>query len=196
MRYTASIFFLIWIILFVNCELFNPREPEDPSGSSGNWTPPANPREVLENISSSFTLHDGILYLKSFAKPNYIDTAFVFIPDVSVPSYDSTIFTEWDYDTEQAFILTLFSPDFIPSDSSASIYFQAISEPPGEITPVYREKYTLTIHSTEDLPSEYSGYSDIRFDRNYNSEWVITSWIDEKIEGVPSLTELKSAISH
>jgi hypothetical protein len=182
--------------IFLGCELFNPRDAEQPSGSSGNWIPPANPRGVLDNISAGFELHDAIFYMKSFAKPNYIDTAFVFFPDVSVPAYDSTVFSEWGYDAEQAFILALFSPDFLPPDSSASVYFEPVSEPPGETAPLYREKYTLIVHTTTDLPSEYSGYADIRFSRNYNDEWVMISWQDERIEGATSLTELKSAISH
>jgi len=196
---------LIYIIIFISlmgllmggCDLFETREAEIPVGSANIWNPPANPREVLDNISLAFSLHDGLLYMKSFAQTGYSDSAFMFHPDWSSASYDSTIFADWGYSAEQSFILTLFSQDFIPLDSTASIQFIAESEPPGEILPIYRENYTIIIqHTQSNLPKEFSGRADIKFDRNHNSDWVIIAWTDEQTGNDPSLTELKSTLSN
>ena len=188
---------IIFLLLFSGCALFESRQPENPAGSANIWTPPANPRDVLDNISSAFELHDGILYMKSFAQEGNSDSGFVFQPDISSASYDSTIFADWDYNSELSFILLLFSPDFLHPDSISSIQFIAESEPPGEILPLYRESYSITInHTLSSLPAVYSGKADIKFDRNHNGDWVIIRWSDEQYGGNPSLTELKSALSN
>ena len=184
-------------LFFGGCSLFETRDAESPLGSANIWNPPANPREVLDNISQAFSLHDGLLYMKSFARTGYSDSAFVFHPDWSSASYDSTIFADWGCSAEQSFILTLFSQDFLPLDSTASIQFIAESEPPGETLPLYRENYSIVIHHTQSsLPNEYTGRADIRFDRNHNGDWVIITWTDEQTGNNPSLTELKSTLSN
>ena len=177
--------------------MFGTRDPENPTGSSNLWNPPANPAGVLENVTNAFQLRDGILYMKSFAQPGYSDSAFKFIPDISSPSYDPTVFSGWEYDAEQAFVLMLFSPDFLPDDSLCTFEFIAESEPPELTLPIYREQYFLEIHHTNsNLPVEFSGRANIQFDLNSNLDWVIISWTDESISGSQSLTELKSAISN
>jgi hypothetical protein len=188
---------LLLILSLQNCDWFSTREAEEPGGSSNIWIPPANPAEVLENIDLAFQLHDGILYMKSFAQPGYSDSIFVFHPDVTSPNFDSSIFTDWGYSREQAFIFTLFSPDFLPQDSLISFQFIPEIEPPGEYLPLYREKYNIVVHHTQaNLSTEFSGRAEIQFDRNHNGDWVIINWTDEKLEDKPTFTELKSAISN
>ena len=180
-----------------SCGMFGTREPENPSGSSSLWNPPANPAGVLENITDAFQVRDGILYMKSYAQPGYSDSTFRFQPDISSPSYDSSVFNNWGYDSELSFMLMLFSPDFLPDDSLCTIEFIAESEPPELNLPIYREQYILEIHHTNNnLPTEFSGRANIQFDLNSNLDWVIISWTDESISGSQSLTDLKSAISN
>ena len=183
--------------MMLNCDMFGTREPENPTGTSSLWIPPANPAGVLANIAEAFQVRDGILYMRSFARPGYSDSTFSFRPDYTSASYDSTIFSGWGYDSEQSFILMLFSPPFLPADSACSIEFIAESEPPGEFLPLYREQYILTIHHTNsNLPAEFSGNANIQFDRNHNGDWVIISWTDETSGESSGITELKSAISN
>jgi len=180
-----------------SCGMFGTREPENPSGFSSLWNPPANPAGVLANVTDAFQVRDGVLYMKSFAQPGYSDSTFRFQPDISSPSYDPTVFSDWGFDAEQAFILMLFSPDFLPDDSICAIEFIAESEPPELTFPIYREQYILEIHHTDsNLPTEFSGRANIQFGLNSNLDWVIISWTDESISGSHSLTELKSAISN
>ncbi len=194
MKIKTSIFIILVVI--TSCGLFDTREPEEPTGTSSIWTPPANPSDVLQNLVLAFSLRDEYLYMKSFAQPGYADSAFIFQPDYSSPSYDSSLFDDWDYYDEQAFIITLFSPDFIPLDSVCSLEFEAESTTPGE-SPLYREKYFLTIrHTNSNLPKEYSGRADVRFERNHSGDWVIIRWNDESYGDAPNLTELNSLISN
>lgn len=182
---------------FSGCGLFETREPETPVGPSSFWTPPAVPRDVLDNISLAFTHHDATLYMKSFAKPNSADSVFSFFPDLSAVGYDTALFIDWGYYEEDAFIKNLFSPAFLPFDSLASIEFTAENEPPGEDYPVYRETYNITLGLTSDeIPSSYSGKADIRFSRDHTGVWVISTWEDEKNGDFPSITTLKFTTSN
>ena len=188
---------ILLVTLFTSCGLFETRNPESPEGITNFWTPPVDPADVLDNINMAFSLHDASLYMKSFAKPDNADSLFRFYPDMSTIGYDTTLFTQWGYYDEDAFIRNLFSPDFLPSNAVAMIEFIAESEEPGENTPVYRESYTITLQLTDlELPQEYSGKANIRFDRDYNSNWVIISWEDEASGDNPSITQLKSIVSN
>jgi len=188
---------ILVLMLFTSCEFFDTRNPESPEGSTNFWTPPVDPADVLENVNMAFSLHDASLYMKSFAKPDNADSAFTFYPDMSTIGYDTTLFTQWGYYDEDAFIRNLFSPDFLPTNAVALIEFIAESEEPGENTPVYRESYTITLQLTDlELPQEYSGKANIRFDRDYNNNWVIISWEDEASGDNPSITKLKSIVSN
>jgi len=196
MKVITKILLLSILLTISSCGVFDTREPENPAGSSNIWNPPANPRQVLDNISTYFALRDGVLYMKSFAQPGFADSVYQFQPDYTSPSYDSTLFSVWGYDNELQFILSLFSPDFLPADSLCSIVFNPENEPPGEFYPQYRENYLIELHHTNPgLPSQFSGKADIRFDRNLSGDWVIIEWKDENSGGV-TLTELKSAVSN
>lgn len=185
------------VLFFTSCGLFETRNPESPEGITNFWTPPVNPADVLENINMAFSLHDASLYMKSFAKPGNADSLFRFEPEISTIGYDTALFTDWGYYDEDAFIRNLFSPDFLPSNAVALIEFTAESEEPGENTPIYRESYNITLQLTDlELPQEYSGKANIRFDRDYNSNWVIISWEDEASGDNPSITKLKSIVSN
>jgi len=196
MKANALIIILTGVLTITGCGIFGTREPENPAGSSNIWPPAVTRRQVLDNISLAFTAQDAVLYMKSFAQPDFADSVFKFIPDYTSPSYDSTIFAAWGYSAEQQFILTIFAPNFLPADSLCSIEFLAENEPPGEDNPQYREHYTIELHHTDSgLPQHFSGRADLRFSRNQSGYWVIIEWIDENSGGV-TLTELKSAVSN
>jgi hypothetical protein len=185
------------LLMLTGCDWFNTREPEEPGGGMNIWTPPVSPRGALDNLTTAYNLHNVDYYMKSFAKPGYAQYEFIFYPDISSGGADTSVFSGWSYDAEYSFISKLFSPDFLPIDSTASLQFTAESEPPGEDMPLYRESYALTVgHTSADLPHQYSGKSEIQFDRDNSGYWVIISWRDEKSGDAPTLTELKSSISN
>lgn len=187
---------LIFLLILGGCGLFDTREPENPVGTPHFWTPPLSPGDVLDNITEAFSRRDDWLYMKSFAEPDFTDSAFIFFPDISSVSYDSTIFANWDYYAEQTFIRNFFDLQILPQDSTVFIEFTPESEPPGEDLPIYREYYSIVYgHANPNLPREYSGRADIQFDRNRSGNWVIISWKDEKMGDYPSMTELKASIS-
>ena len=197
--YLNTVFFaLTATAVFVHgCGIFETREPENPGGSANVWIPPVTPKDVLDNISRAFALHDGILYMKSYAGGGDSDSGFTFLPDISSANLDTSVFTEWDFSREQSFILSLFSHDFIPQDSTAFFQFIYESGTPGENKPVYRESYTIRLgHSREGIPKEYSGNARIQFERNYNGDWVIIRWEDEPSGDAPTFSHLKSVISN
>ena len=187
----------VTVVLSFGCGIFETRDPEEPGDNANVWNPPSNPRDVLDNISLAFTLRDGLLYMKSFARESDSDSAFSFYPDAASSGGDTVFFSSWGYEQEQAFIMSLFSPDFIPSDSACSFQFTAESEPPGENMPVYREEYTIiAAHTHDNLSSVFTGKVDIQFDRNYSGDWVIINWWDEQTNDNPTLSELKYVISN
>lgn len=172
--------------------MFGTRNPETPAGYSAPREPLLNPQDALDNIVEAFSARNALNYMYSFANPSNSDTTFRFIPDITTSSYDSIIFESWDYDKESSFISILFSNNVLPADSAASITFEAKNVLPGETYPVYREKYFITIGSVNpNLPREYSGLANIKFDRNNNFDWVIIEWEDERVPDYPALTDLK-----
>ena len=189
--------FLTAGLLAVSCGIFDTREPESPSSPTNPWTPPPNPAGVLRNIESAFTTRDAVLYMKCFAQPGSSDSTYVFRPDQTSSAYDPTLFDGWGYESEQIFITSLFFPNILPPDSICILEFIPESEPEGEYYPLYGEQYILTIHHTlENIPYQFSGRADVRFDRNDNGAWVIISWRDEKIGDNPNLSELKAVLAN
>ncbi len=179
------------------CGIFDTRDPENPGGSANVWIPPVTPDDVLGNISRAFSLHDGVLYMKSYAGDADSDSGFAFSPDPASASLDTAVFAGWDFDKEQSFIRSLFTLDFIPDDSIASFQFEHESGSPSEIKPVYREAYTIRLgHIQSGIPREFAGKARIRFDRNYNGDWVIINWEDEQSGDTPTFSHLKSIISN
>ena len=188
---------LIAACVIMGCGLFGTREPESPTGKSNIWTPPANPQEVLKNISESFSQKDGILYMKSFAQADNSDSGFTFIPDYTSSIYDPTIFEDWKYTEEESFIFSLFAPSFLPSESTATIQFIPESEPPGEICATYYESYNISLHHTnESMDRTYSGRAEISFTRDYTGYWVISKWVDENLGNQPNFTTIKATLFH
>ena len=172
--------------------MFGTRDPETPAGYSAPREPLLNPQDALDNIVEAFSARNTSNYMYSFANPTNSDTTFRFFPDVTTSSYDSVIFESWDYYKEFLFISNLLSRYLLPPDSAASIIFEAENVLPGETYPVYRERYFITVGSLNpELPREYSGLANIKFDRNNNFDWVIIEWEDERVPDYPALTDLK-----
>ena len=184
-------------MLTAGCGIFDTRDPESPTSQTNPWTPPPNPAAVLGNMESAFSARDAVLYMKCFAQPGSSDSTYIYRPDQTSSAYDPILFDGWGYESEQIFISSLFVPDILPLDSACSMEFIPESEPPGEYYPLYSEQYILTIHHTlANVPNQFSGRADVRFDRNENGDWVIISWRDEKIGDAPNLSELKALLAN
>ena len=182
---------LLFIPLFLSgCGFFTTRDPDQPTGTSGNSDLALTPREALDLISSSFSLRDPDLYMGVIAEE------FSYTPLPSAYPDNPAFFENWSYDREANFIHTLLSITLLPPDSISQCIFESINEQQWADSSIFQERYTLDVHTVEpDLPTSYTGLMRLTLVREEDGGWRIHHWEDEALSSETfTISQLRAAL--
>jgi len=178
---SAAVFSLV-----LSCSLFDPRDPQDPSGTGVVWQTPTSPDIVIENMASALN-GKSVLYL------DCLDDSFMFYADTSdIDDYPTLEFSDWTKSVENLTVGGIYTA--VPEDSLQASFTPVSSSPdppaPEDSVTIYRE-YTILIPE-----AQYEvafGIAEIHMVESEDGLWSIGSWHDNRYSS--STTEKTWAVA-
>ena len=179
--------FLFFLNAILCSACFNTRKPEAPVGPT-NWTPPTEPKILLENFSKASKDVD-INNIKRCLKTS----SYVFKADPLIAANNLGIFGNWGWDDEQQYLNNL-NIRKSPSTGINGLTFQNeqtnnFTQDSIEYTANYI--YSMATTDTSALATTFSGVVIFRLVRNISNEWQIVYWSDNQINNKPCWSDLK-----
>ena len=166
------------LIIFMSCtNPFTTREAEIPSISdrSDIFDPPVAANIVLSNFRYSLIQKNISNYMRCFVDPElaYLLT-YRFVPD---PTSEIDKFRDWDLQSEQNYITTVFSQsNDLSLEYIEQPQFSNISQSEDSVvTDFFR--YDLRVNF-DNGPQIYSGLARMKLVKNVNAMWSIYYWED------------------
>ncbi|MBM3324878.1 MAG: hypothetical protein FJY66_04345 [Calditrichaeota bacterium] len=183
-----------WLIigtafLLAGCDLFTTREAETPDMGQSSWDIPRVPRDVLRNMTLALAERNAVDYLRSIRS----DT-FVFVPDAVTLSNHPEL-ADWGLDEETRHITQLLSGGVLPRDSVLAVVFEELERTELSDSAFLRESYTLLAGVTvPGVAHQMVGIAEFYLKIGQDGYWVIEQWVDNRIEGQPTWSELKTVV--
>ena len=175
---------LVFLVFSGGCRLFEPREPEPPTQSSGNFVPPTLPEIAIANLQNAIAEKSLENYMSCFADPTRSSRVFSFSPAASF----TTLRSPWMYTDERSHFQELIAQG-LPAGFSGLILrpkFSSISSD----SVIYSYDYTLTFQTKPEnnFPSTASGNLQFTLGRESSNWWVIYYWKDNDDPNNPGIT--------
>lgn len=178
---------IILLLLLVSCDLLTTRDPEKPDKPRANFITPSSPEVVFQNLTNSFNDKVSENYIACFIDKSFLNSEFSFVSSAG-SNTQFPILLSWDIFAEKQYFTNLISQvdknskiNLLLSNEEKQIYPDSI---------VIKYNYSLSVPTTNST-NNYQGVSlfTLRIDsRNF---WVITKWVDIKLENFLSWSELK-----
>ncbi|HEY9188394.1 MAG TPA: hypothetical protein VIR55_10895 [Ignavibacteria bacterium] len=184
-----KILIYIFISFFLtSCNLFEPRDAEDPTIEKSNFKPPTTPDIVIENLINSISEKNSINYTQCFGGPNL---EFFFLPANEVKSTYYSIFSEWTINSEKSYFDNLVIQT--SKDAASNLVLSNQIQQSSSDSVIFSANYTLNFqHSTAGVPQLAAGNLQFIIKRDKNNNWYITRWMDFKLQNQFSWSELKA----
>ncbi|MEK9137717.1 MAG: hypothetical protein AAB393_11395 [Bacteroidota bacterium] len=169
---------LILTMGLIGCNLFEPREPEQPSQSSSDFRPPTTPEIVIANLQSSIAQKNIQNYINCFADPARARRGFFFVPSPEASAQYPSVLSAWTYAEEHAYMQNLISK--AAPNGFSSLLLTRRSSVVSADSVVWSYDYVFTFQHTEaGFPSTARG--NLQFTLGVdNSTWSIYTWSDFK----------------
>lgn len=153
---------------------------------------------VLDNLANAFPAAQPDYFLNSLVEPQGDDPGFFFIPDARVAEQQVGLFEDWDYNTEQGFVNSLFqrlSEGALQDVGWADIQLTNL-ENQTRIQVDYTVQLTYLPQERTVLPEHLAGRAYLTLERGDDQLYRILQWEDEDL-AVDSLlcwSDLKAAV--
>ncbi len=187
--------FLIYIIvatLVCSCNMFEPRDAEDPTVQKSDYKPPTDPDIVIENLISAVKEKNSINYTQCLGGPNL---GFSFTPAAESKSNFLSIYVDWDVNSEKAYFENLIIQT--AKDSPAKLSLNNPIRQSSSDSVIYNANYTFSFqHSANGIPQISVGNLQFTIKRDKNNNWYITRWIDLKTANQFSWSDMKARFSN
>jgi len=183
---------IVLFFLLISCNLFTPRDAEEPIDDISNFQPPTTPEIVIENFSNAILERNKINYTQCLGGNNL---EYNFVPAAEVQANYPSIFNWWDINSESSYFNNL----IIQTDkySASSVTFSNITRQPTSDSVLYQASYNLNFqHSATDIPKVVNGNLQFMIKRDRNNNWYITRWVDFKVQNQFSWSDLKVRFSN
>jgi len=168
---------LLSLVVFSGC-LFEPREPDPPTGDPIPYLPKTDPRKVWENLQLSLNYGD------SFGWEDNLHSDFTYIPDSEAEAQFPGAFVDWDLAKEVSFISSYYSSGVNNLSKMRNNDF-VVPEPVGDEVRwegvIYYLKATNVSDGAE-VRYRASAIITFRFEGNF---WYVYRWEDQIGEGDP-----------
>jgi hypothetical protein len=171
-------FAFLLVLTQVACNIFETREPEQPSQSSSTFVPATEPSLVFSNMTNAFRDMNSVNYLKSFADSSSAGRSFSFEPTQGAKIKYGGLFLTWNRQSEQQYFENLRSK--IPSGSTATLSFESLTvQSLQSDSAQYEATYRLTVpHTVAALPTVATGKAQFLLIADRSRSWVVWRWID------------------
>jgi hypothetical protein len=203
----VSLCSFVFSIAFAGC-LFSTRTPEPPSSSNTFiWTPATTPEFLLQDFTGTLKILDAPDYMRVFINPSDSGSgtskSFSFIPAPNLDQASRAIFTNWNVQSEGAWLAKLSSLLPVSSQLSVTLSNTVTSQSSASAASI-SANYTISIPSSSSsslLPSLVQGSFQMELafvttDQG-TTEWRIVSWTDfpQQNGTIPAWTDLKVKLS-
>lgn len=183
---------ILIFLLLSSCNLFEPRDAEEPTIQKSSFKTPTTPDIVIENLINAISEKNSIDYSQCFGGPNL---EFIFYPASEIKSTFYSLFTEWNVNAEKYYFENIIIQTSKNASSNLTLT-NAIQQSTSDSL-IYSASYTLNIqHSATGIPQLAAGSLQFTIKRDKNNNWYITKWLDFKINNQFSWSELKARFSN
>jgi hypothetical protein len=174
------------------CSLFDTRDPEPPSQSGSDFTPPNLPTDVIANLKNAVAQKNAVNYLRCFADSTTIDVPFHFTPSATASTSYPGVFDDWTRAKEESFIKDLISHKPSPTSYSNLLTVGDQYLPQSDAT-IFTASYVFSFDTDDPgFPQSARGRLQFVIQRDRSSFWVITDWTDSpEIDSVYTWSHFK-----
>ncbi|MCD4830022.1 MAG: hypothetical protein K8R90_11390 [Candidatus Cloacimonetes bacterium] len=166
---------LLAALMLASCNIFDPREAEDPA-ETADWNPfPVSPQMALDNLRFAWMFNQNGAKYGEILTPD-----FVFSCDQQdVIEYG--VLSEWDAGTEESVLLQVFVSSYMGGNQVDLTLVEGIDDVfEGDEATVVRD-YQLDIFWGEiESPMVYEGRLAIEMFRGSDGLWRLASWQDSR----------------
>lgn len=169
---------MVLTMLMISGCLFEPREPDPPTGEPIPYLSRTDPKKVWENIQLSLNYND------SFGWEENLHPDFTYIPDSEAEAQFPGAFVGWDLAKEMSFITTFYSSGVSNLSKMRNDDF-IIPDPVGDEVSWESVIYYLRVTNASDgSETRYraSAIITFRFEGNF---WYVYRWEDQIGESDP-----------
>ncbi len=162
-------------LIFIQCNLFDTREPANPSLPSFSFRQPIDPSIVISNLQNAVFEKNVANYMNCFVDPVTANRAYTFNP-----SSDGANLVNWDRDDERSYFENLRTS--IGENGFSQLTLIPQNTPFPIDTARYEFQYILTaLHTKPGVPTTVSGHMELSIGRESGgTRWSIYSWTDHK----------------
>lgn len=191
------VLFAFCSVLFVqSCNIFEPREAEQPSQSGFQYLPKTFPSNVILNLQNAIGQKDGVGYIACFTDSTRSSHTFSFTPSEDAIRIYASVLRNWSFQQEQSYFQNLVAKRRQPLSFSNLTLIAKDSVITGNEARTYSYDYTLTFEHTEPGFTQTVRGS-LQFTLvNDNSEWTISRWVDLKTRDDLTWSSFKGKFSN
>ncbi len=187
MKIYWKILLLSFLLSLAACDLFQVRDPEDPSETKSSFRVPVEPKDVIQNLINAFNDKNANDYKKNFSTGlPLVNRDFFFIPSGNVLS---SFPTDWYVDEEFQYFNNLITRS--PQDIPITLSFTDEQYDIRADSTIYSAKYFLNVPALNSAPKVYEGSLKFTMTTDFNDAWVIYFWEDIAKQDYKSWSELK-----
>ncbi len=186
-----KLFFILFLLTLLSCDVFETRNAETPEDTRSNYTSPFTREDLISNLINSFSDKNAENYKKSFAMfPELVAKEFSFFPS-SQALNQYQIWDNWNVDDEFRYFTNLVNST--PSQYPINLSFSNELFSPTNDGFIYTSDYFISVPQLNSDPKTYSGSLRFNLTTNINNFWVIYSWEDIAESGSLSWSDLKGS---
>ncbi len=184
------------IFIIIGCDIFKTRIPENPVQSRDTWIPATTVDILIENLKSSLSERSTENYLKCLVDSTITGKNFSFIPATESYAVYSTLFSNWNIQSEKIYFENLKSKLKEGNTLTLSVFNEERGSIQGDSLNYSADYLLIAEHSIESLPKEFRGHLQFTILRNVKGEWSILSWKDNKKDQYLTWSDLKGRFSY
>jgi hypothetical protein len=183
------------VIAMAGCGLFEPRSPEAPTESGGQFPPATDPKITISNLQRSVDLKSVQYYVQSFSTPSTDGRTFSFTPSSEGSAQYASVFRSWTVAEEQSYFQNL-SVRTTSTSASGLVLNEKSFFLSGD-SALAEYDYTFTFeHTDPTFPKVASGNLQFALIRNSSNIWTICRWSDFKTTNDPTWSLFKGKFSN
>jgi len=187
MKIQLKILFAVLLLFIVGCDIFEVRDPENPTDTRSGYRVPFEPNVVIENLITAFQERNANDYKKNFAEgPPIVDRVFYFVPSGNVVS---SFPSEWFINDEFQYFNNLISRT--QQDVPMNLSFNGDQFDRQGDSAIFSAGYSISVPVQNANPQIYEGSLKFTMIIDNNSTWVIYLWEDIALPEKNSWSELK-----
>lgn len=187
MKTYRKILLLTFLGILAACDLFQVRNPEDPSEPKSSYRVPFEPKDVIQNLINAFNDKNPNDYKKNFSTGlPLVNRDFFFVPSGNVIS---SFPTGWYVNEEFQYFNNLVTRS--PKDVPISLSFTDEVYDIRSDSSIYSAKYFISVPVLNSDPKVYEGSLKFTMTTDINAAWIIYFWEDIAKQDSKSWSELK-----